>query len=579
MASSKSALIIASSNYADPELRRLQAPASDARALAAVLRDPQVGGFEVATSLNEPAHKVSLAVEEFFADRRPDDLLLLHFSCHGVKDEDGELYFAMADTLVRRLAATGVAANFVNRRMSRSRSRRVVLLLDCCYAGAFERGMTARADGDAGIEAQFAGGRGRAVITASSAMEYAFENGELADVGEPAPSVFTSALVQGLETGEADRDQDGRVALDELYDYIYDKVQSATPHQTPCKWTYGIQGELFIARRGRPVTTPTPLPREFQDAIGSPFPAVRAGVVRELERLLHGPHEGMALAARLTLEELTNDDSRSVAAAALAAVTSIGAPAADAPVDVPAVDDPAVDVLAADDPAVDVLAADVPAADAEERQTVPPGSEPQAASIPAAPTETEALPVPADTSPADTTAVSTSAAGPSSRPLSPGFLALAVMLGIAALDLLVKALLGQAWPWWIVFGLGALGILASAVQRQRLLFVQLLLLWNLSWFVVYSLSVILTIHSKVPTVFGVLGTELIVLAVVNVLLGITALALQRPLAMIFAGLTAAAAILVAVALHHPSIAWAHAAGWTTLAAALAALLMLRRTAT
>ena len=68
-----------------------------------MLHDPGIGGFEVRTLLNEPAHEVNLAVEEFFADRRPDDLLLVHFSCHGVKDEDGELYFAMANTLLRRL--------------------------------------------------------------------------------------------------------------------------------------------------------------------------------------------------------------------------------------------------------------------------------------------------------------------------------------------------------------------------------------------------------------------------------------------------------------------------------------------
>jgi uncharacterized caspase-like protein len=209
----RSALIVASDDYTDPGLQRLRAPASDARALAGVLRDPKIGGFEVRTLLNEPAYEVNEAVEEFFADRRPDDLLLLHFSCHGVKDEGGELYFAAANTKLRRLGATAVAAEFVNRRMSRSRSRRVVLLLDCCYAGAFERGMTARAGTGMAIEEQF-GGRGRAVITASSAMEYAFEGDQLADTQELAPSVFTSALVEGLETGEADRDQDGMVALD-----------------------------------------------------------------------------------------------------------------------------------------------------------------------------------------------------------------------------------------------------------------------------------------------------------------------------------------------------------------------------
>jgi Caspase domain len=317
----RSALIVASDDYTDPGLRRLRAPASDARALAGVLQDPEIGGFEVRTLLNEPAHEVNLAVEEFFADRRPDDLLLVHFSCHGVKDESGELYFATSNTLLRRLGATAVAAEFVNRRMNRSRSRRVVLLLDCCYAGAFERGMSARAGEGVGIESQF-GGRGRAVITASSAMEYAFEGDELADTREQTPSVFTSALVEGLETGDADRDQDGLVALDELYDYIYDKVRVATPNQTPGKWTFGVQGELVIARRARPVTAPAPLPPELQEAIDSPLAAIRAAAVQELTRLLHGRHAGRALAARLSLEWLTKDDSRTVAAAATGALGS-----------------------------------------------------------------------------------------------------------------------------------------------------------------------------------------------------------------------------------------------------------------
>jgi len=203
--------------------------------------------------------------------------------------------------------------------MSRSRSRRVVLLLDCCYAGAFERGIVARAGAGVDIEEQF-GGRGRAVITASSAMEYAFEGDQLADTQALQPSVFTSALVQGLETGEADRDQDGMVDLDELYDYIYDKVRAVTPNQTPGKWTFAVQGELYIARRSQPVTTPAPLPPELQQVIEHPIPVIRAGAVQELERLLGGRHAGLALAARQMLEQLVDDDSRMVSAAATAAL-------------------------------------------------------------------------------------------------------------------------------------------------------------------------------------------------------------------------------------------------------------------
>jgi hypothetical protein len=315
----RSALILASYDYEDPGLQLLRAPARDAEALARVLRDPEIGGFEVRTVLNQPAHVANLAVEEFFAERRPDDLLVLHFSGHGVKDDSGELYFATADTKLRRLGSTAVSAGFVNRQMSRSRSRRVVLLLDCCYAGAFERGMAPKADQAVHVEDQF-GGRGRAVITASGAMEYAFEDAELTATSELRPSVFTRAVVEGLESGDADRDQDGFVGLDELYDYIYDRVHEVTPNQTPGKWTFGIQGELHIARRRGSATKPAALPEGLQQALDQPLGGIRLGAVHELERLLRARHAGLALAARQTLERLRDDDSRAVAAAAAAAL-------------------------------------------------------------------------------------------------------------------------------------------------------------------------------------------------------------------------------------------------------------------
>jgi hypothetical protein len=316
----RSALIVASDTYDDPGLGRLRAPAHDAQALSAVLGDARIGGFETYTLLNEPCHVISRAIEDFFSDRHPDDLLLLHISSHGIKDETGELHFATRDTSLRRLASTSVAADFVNRRMARSRSRRIVLLLDCCYAGAFERGMSPRAGAAVGVEEQL-GGRGRAVITASSAMEYAFEGENLADSTDVTPSVFTTALVEGLASGEADQDEDGRVGLDELYDYVYGRIREVTPNQTPSKWAFGLQGELYIARRARPVTTPTPLPRELQQVLDHPLAGVRGGAVEELSRLLHGPHAGLALAARLALERLCDDDSRAVSALASEALT------------------------------------------------------------------------------------------------------------------------------------------------------------------------------------------------------------------------------------------------------------------
>jgi hypothetical protein len=327
------ALIIASYEFTDPGLSSLRAPAHDAARLGEVLADPRIGGFEVRTLINSSAAEVNEAVEDFFADRDPDDLLVLHFSGHGVKDEAGELHFATSGTKLARLAGTAVSADFVARRMNRSRSRRIVLLLDCCYSGAFGRGMVARAGGSVGLEEQF-GGSGRAVITASSSMEYAFEGAAVADSSENEPSVFTSALVEGLESGDADRDQDGHVGLDELYEYVYDRVRRVTPHQTPGKWMLDVRGDLRIARRARPVSVPAALPSDLQEAIDHSLPGVRAGAIPELRRMLTVAHEGRVLAARLALRRLADDDSRMVAAAAREA---LGEQQKPAPAPAPAV--------------------------------------------------------------------------------------------------------------------------------------------------------------------------------------------------------------------------------------------------
>lgn len=305
----REALIIAADNYEDPKLRALRAPARDAEELARVLGDPDVGDFQVGVSLNEPDHIVRRKLSEFFRDRGRDDLLLLHVSCHGLKDEDGTLYFASSNTTVDHLEATAIPSEFVNRQMTKSRSRRIVLLLDCCFGGAFARGLVHRAGESVAIKEEFEG-QGRVVLTASRAMEYAFEGDSLE--GDAQPSIFTSAIVHGLESGEADRDGDSRVSIDELYDYVYDRVRETTPNQTPSKWTFDVHGDLYVARSPYVAPEPVALPVELTAALESPFANVRAGAVEELARLLVAADVGFAAAARTALESVTDDDSRRV---------------------------------------------------------------------------------------------------------------------------------------------------------------------------------------------------------------------------------------------------------------------------
>lgn len=241
-------LVVATGRYADPGLRRLRAPARDAAELGDLLADPGIGGFEVTVLRDATAHRIRLAVEDFLAERSPDDLVLLYLSCHGLVDLRRRLYFAATDTRKERLAATGVEAQWVLDQLEDCRARRQVVLLDCCFSGAFAHGAKGAESDDVALGERLLGhGRGRVVLTASRASEYSFE-------GEPLPgasshgSVFTGALVEGLRSGAADSDGDGWVSVDDAYAYAFERVRRQGGRQTPQRWLYGAEGSIVLAR-------------------------------------------------------------------------------------------------------------------------------------------------------------------------------------------------------------------------------------------------------------------------------------------------------------------------------------------
>ncbi|HVQ90650.1 MAG TPA: caspase family protein [Mycobacteriales bacterium] len=318
-------LVIASSEYADPALARLGAPVHDARALAEVLGDPAVGGFAVQTLVDRPHYEVQRAVARFFKDRRRDDLLLLYFSGHGLKDDAGRLFLATPDTEAQLPDATAVPAAFVRDAMDRARSRCNVLVLDCCYSGAFAHG----AKGDDALHTRdgFAAS-GSVVLTASDAVEYSFEEpgsapgGVAGGAATGAGSVFTRILVDGLASGAADRDGDGDVSLDELYDYVHDRMLVERPDQRPGKWAWDVRGRILVARN--PGWT---LPNRLREAIGSPLPGFRLAAIEELGQLLRTGNATVAAVVRDTLAQLADDDSRKVSQAATALLDAQAEPA------------------------------------------------------------------------------------------------------------------------------------------------------------------------------------------------------------------------------------------------------------
>lgn len=309
--SDRYALIIANSRFDDPKLERLKTPARDAESFAKVLADPAIGGFTVSRLIDAKESDVRRSIGRLFYQRKRDDLLLFYYSGHGIRDEHGDLYLATRDTEMEIASATALSADFVRDQMDKSGSQRKVVILDSCHSGAFAKGGL----GDSvGTQAALAGnGYGRVILTASDALELAWEGDEW--LGEDRASVFTNFLVEGLQTGKADLDGDGKISLDELYRYVYDQImRSGRAKQTPHKWAEKIEGQILIAHS--PVVRAVKLPAALTQAIESPLAGIRKGAVEELARFMNGSHPGLALASRQKLEKLANDDSRSVSNAA-----------------------------------------------------------------------------------------------------------------------------------------------------------------------------------------------------------------------------------------------------------------------
>jgi len=308
------ALLIATYQYQDTGLRRLTAPAHDAESFATVLQDPDIAGFEVTTLINEPHHRVGEAIGDFYRDRRRDDLTLLYFTGHGLKDDNGRLYLAMANTRRDSLLFTALSAEQIDQAMSGCPSRRQVLILDCCYSGAFPAGLLAKADTDVHALDRFRS-QGRTVLTASDALQYSFEGNQ--PHGEAAQSVFTRYLVAGLRDGSADLDGDGDITLDELYSYVYARVVEEMPQQRPKKQD-NVEGRIIIARNIN-----WSLPVYLRNALRSPIATDRLGALDGLEHLYRIGNDTVRACVRDEIQRLTDDDSRMVSTAAAERIRSI----------------------------------------------------------------------------------------------------------------------------------------------------------------------------------------------------------------------------------------------------------------
>ncbi len=224
----KYALLIGVDTYGEG-LQPLPAAPKDVAALREVLLNPEMGGFDEAKPLINPTQPtMARKIELWFQERQPEDLVLLFFSGHGVKDDRRDLYFAAANTEKRRdrlVRSTATPARFLHDCIRGCTAKYQVLILDCCFSGAFGD-LVSKDDGEIPLKEQL-GAEGRVVLTSTSAVDYSFEEKD-ADL-----SIYTRYLVEGIATGAADENGDGTITAEELHRYAGRKVKETSPAMSP----------------------------------------------------------------------------------------------------------------------------------------------------------------------------------------------------------------------------------------------------------------------------------------------------------------------------------------------------------
>lgn len=248
----KIALLIGVSDY-EPGLNSLPAAVKDVEVLQRILQDPELGNFdEIRVLTNPDPQTMQYEVETLFTGRAKEDLVLLFFSGHGVKDDSNALYFATRITRKNAkgelIRATAVPARFIHEVMNNSRAKRQTIILDCCFSGAFDPALQTKDDGSVDLQSQL-GAEGRVVLASSSSTQYSFEQ-HGSDL-----SLYTRYLVEGIESGAGDLNEDGKISVRELHEYATSKVHETAPNMTPKLITLKDMGFDVVLAKAR-ITDP-----------------------------------------------------------------------------------------------------------------------------------------------------------------------------------------------------------------------------------------------------------------------------------------------------------------------------------
>jgi uncharacterized caspase-like protein len=211
----------------------------DAEQFAVKLKSPACGSFpehNVKLLTNEGATliQVQKALRSFLSEPKEEDLVIIYFSGHGAPDpkRPEQRYFFTFDTHPEDISGTALPMREIRTCVAETlRAKWVVVIADACHSGA----LTATKSGGSDAKAlnQFMSSlknskKSLAWLTSSQANQLSYEPPHDSELEN---GVFTHFLLRGMD-GEADgfpnRDKDGVVTIEELFEYVREKVKEYT---------------------------------------------------------------------------------------------------------------------------------------------------------------------------------------------------------------------------------------------------------------------------------------------------------------------------------------------------------------
>jgi uncharacterized caspase-like protein len=230
----------------------------DAEELAKLFKEASYGFIDdkrMCKLCDEEATTAALikALRSFLRKPGENDLVFLHFACHGMKDPGGrdEVYLVTHDTDPNDVPATALPMREVQYNLEHTlAAKRVVVLADTCHAGALIAGHHRSVPSTAGVMNNYlakigASKPGRAWLMSARENEVSVEGKEWGG----GHGLFTHHVIQGLRKEAIDAK--GLVTVGSLFDYVEKAVRGdSSEKQHPEKLSQGHDRELVIAVTG-----------------------------------------------------------------------------------------------------------------------------------------------------------------------------------------------------------------------------------------------------------------------------------------------------------------------------------------